>query len=852
MPKTPRDAKFTNLTTDVVSALKNIPVVDESLINELNALAGKNNPVELCDDFEVEESKILIQVDPLTEKLSKSAKGDKKDKKSVIISGKLKKESIIQKKLNEVPIVVKKEECDPRFDSESVADKVAKTITELNPLISKTLSSAKEIRSKSDFVVPSPIDELNLNIKQTAISVVPEESEECDPRFVTDEIKSKLLTDQISQVSELAKKQLESTDSSGASSLNCEVGGMALIKEAVEQCKIDQNIASTELMGFHEQIKQFCFNLFLFEYYVYGIILYSKKFRFSDAESESLKGLIRKQISDIRYDIINRVPLDTEAREFRDIELAKVNRGISPIVSRSSSKNKFFSPISIVYDTFLLDKLDVYERDLSNIKFNSADLQEDALRLGISNNVDNHSLKDLVELLSTGQIVVTDNVVSFLSTEQFAVDPTNFAGSDLPVSSSGENQARPTGNNPASVILGAYDDNGNASANSENDVSNQQLFEQFVTTTNTLTNTILNTISNVLLDKFRTLASNADIEQISIPNLTSTPNVKENIVHDFDLDTFVSSGFVLDHINKATRRPTIPEASSGNFINILLDEIENDLKNNIFIKLNELNVQTISIARILNVVIRRHSDISSFVNKMEEVKSRILDSKNKLISTFEHNEIPYQKYQLIKRLKQIKVCDKPVIGDDLNLVVDDAPADDSLKSFPTEGQPTLIQLSYWKQWTKKMNVVALLPQHYPIGLVVTGASGVDRIPLPTVWQPIAIVNTPATILVIFVTVTGVVVAPAVWQLKMLPIADSDSCFFLLFRGQNVLIKANTKTESTNSAVVDGIDTDPDKTKKEAYVSDDLVISNRMTTTNLLWQNYLNQWCSVAKNYQGLP
>lgn len=86
--------------------------------------------------------------------------------------------------------------------------------------------------------------------------------------------------------------------------------------------------------------------------------------------------------------------------------------------------------------------------------------------------------------------------------------------------------------------------------------------------------------------------------------------------------------------------------------------------------------------------------------------------------------------------------------------------------------PNNNQLCYWKEFSKIINRVGLLPipnlkapaqlRYWPVGLVIPYPGGVVKIPLPIVWVPLTVISTPAGNIVIFLTVNGVFISPVVF------------------------------------------------------------------------------------------
>lgn len=800
------------LSQDIIDAIKANPLLDaDSMIKSLETAINVPNPTNICPQFETtdntEESARTTTTTDDTESTAKTDSG-----------------------------------CKPRFQTDKeIQEQVSKGVDKATDTIVQNQESFESKKFENKLTEPIAID-------NTIPAPKEDSTDNCKPRFPSDDQIKALANVDIKKATEIANVALANTK---IGSDGCEQDGLQKIRDASDKSRIDQNIAAAEFNKIPEYLKNYYFNVALFEYYLYVTIIYARKFPKTKDEFRYFISNIKVAIDEIRADIINKEDLDDKALVYLTSE--NKNKTISDVVKRSTSINKFFSFLSITYETFTLDKLDIYERDIDNLKFDPDDLNGDAQRLNINNNTDGYTFKDLLGLITDGNIVAHGGIATFQSGFGFITNDippnTTAGGTNTTGKSSGLTEV---GTVTISPIIGSYDQEGNATAVTT-DINKLALFNQFVVKVNTITNTVLNTVSNALTAKMKALAKNVDVtNKIAETNLTIKPNVKEGIVHDFIVPGFVDTGSISANIEIMNKKPTIEEAATGKFVEILFSRIEKDTTGQLFGSSNQLNIEMISIARIASVVLREGTDFTSFFAKMNEVKDRLIESKNLLVNAYNINETSYLKYQLIKRLREIKICDKPILNEPIDTEIPIVVEDLDNKNYPPPNSPEFKDLKYWLKWCQFMNIITLQPQYYPIGLLIPNPSGITRVPLPMIWIPIAATNTPTMMIVVFITICGQVISPVIWVMKFLPLADNESSFFVLPRDINQLIKNKTETKSTNMFVKKGIDVDPNKTKIEPFVSEDLPAITRMSIKNILWLTYLDKWVSKAKDSSGYP
>lgn len=228
-------------------------------------------------------------------------------------------------------------------------------------------------------------------------------------------------------------------------------------------------------------------------------------------------------------------------------------------------------------------------------------------------------------------------------------------------------------------------------------------------------------------------------------------------------------------------------------------------------------------------------------------------SKTLFYLNFSDTKIVVQDFK--EKLAKIKICGKEVFKD-IDKAVTPKTFNEDINSNGYSQYPDDSDLSksleYWRKWGLNLTLVNLLPQYWTIGLLIPNPSGVARIPLPTIWTPLAVFSTPTHLYVFWITVNGIVVAPTIWQLELSKTAGNKSFHLLLFRGGNVLIKQGTTTECLKIPLVAGIDVNPTLSKTLPMTTDDLPTIERLVPINLLYLSYLDKWLTQAKNYMGFP
>lgn len=168
----------------------------------------------------------------------------------------------------------------------------------------------------------------------------------------------------------------------------------------------------------------------------------------------------------------------------------------------------------------------------------------------------------------------------------------------------------------------------------------------------------------------------------------------------------------------------------------------------------------------------------------------------------------------------------------------------SHNSFDVDNKPTFTDLEYWQKYSIYLNLLGLIPKYWAVGLIIAGV----RVPLPIIWIPLIVLNTPIGIFVIWLTINGIVICPTVWLYRF---PDNTSTHLALFKGVDQTIRKDTGCQLLNPPVVGGININVDLTKTLPFKQDDLPTVKRMGLANPPYLIYLDKWLSKAKPKMGL-
>lgn len=336
---------------------------------------------------------------------------------------------------------------------------------------------------------------------------------------------------------------------------------------------------------------------------------------------------------------------------------------------------------------------------------------------------------------------------------------------------------------------------------------------------------------------------------------TGKLSTSHTVIYDFVGANRTDSGLIHNLLSIMGREPSEDEAKSGNYMINLANQTEQGIMN-LRDDLQTFIVNVRESSRWAYAVMRYQNFHSFQFEMLEEVHNRLLEAIYNLINAYEISDLRTQKENAISKLKNVECFDDQLT--DGSLVDQDLPENTTTpnnnhKTYSSDENAGIKTLKYWQLFARQLNLVALLPIHWSIGLIIPAPSGVVRVPLPVIWIPLVVIPTPAMVTVVWLTINGMVVCPTIWQWRFKPIADGDSYHLTLFRGGNRLIKNKTGTELANlGTIVGGLDTNPDITKSAPFIKDDIPVQERLNPTNILYMAYLNQWCSKAKPSMGLP
>jgi hypothetical protein len=237
---------------------------------------------------------------------------------------------------------------------------------------------------------------------------------------------------------------------------------------------------------------------------------------------------------------------------------------------------------------------------------------------------------------------------------------------------------------------------------------------------------------------------------------------------------------------------------------------------------------------------------SNFLQDLEKVIADNNEYLDDLMFYANNVEAKYRVETLKLKLGKTLVCGQPLFEES---IAPEEQSEDLEKAFFSNDQEgsNFLKIGYWLKFSKVLNVVALQPQHYAVGL--TTPDGPKLMPIN--WIPLTARKFAGSLYVLFITVNGVVVSPALYEFKFSKASNELSQFKILFRGGNSVIKTGTGVEKIAIKIVDGIDVTPEISKKLPFSKDDLPILERLKISNILFLDYLNKWCVAAKRYSGL-
>lgn len=246
-----------------------------------------------------------------------------------------------------------------------------------------------------------------------------------------------------------------------------------------------------------------------------------------------------------------------------------------------------------------------------------------------------------------------------------------------------------------------------------------------------------------------------------------------------------------------------------------------------------------------------------YTSKKEEYSETFVDmvdafieKHNHMVSLLENTDIDNISNTIKKDMTQILCCGKPLEIDDTETKYK---KDNNNKTYSEVNAESDISANeYWKEFTKYLNLIALLPIYWKIGLYIPTPAGILKVPLPIIFIHLITIKIGPIIIVIWLTINGLVIVPVVFTLQFLPIADAASVWLVLFRGANKKIKDKTGVEVLNIPIIGGININPELSKTLPFKKDDLPTIERLGITNPLYLVYLNQMLQKATPSMGLP
>jgi len=235
---------------------------------------------------------------------------------------------------------------------------------------------------------------------------------------------------------------------------------------------------------------------------------------------------------------------------------------------------------------------------------------------------------------------------------------------------------------------------------------------------------------------------------------------------------------------------------------------------------------------------------------MTDLVDNFIIKHNFMVSLLEDVDIDKITSGIKNDMKGILCCGEEMKVDD---GVVEYKKDEANRTFSiSNAESDISSREYWKEFTKYLNIMALLPIYWKIGLYIPTPAGILKVPLPIIFIHLITIKIGPVIIVIWLTINGLVIVPVVFTLQFLPIADAASVWLVLFRGANKKVKDKTGVEIFNIPIVGGININPELSKILPFKKDDLPTIERLSITNPLYLVYLNQMLSKATPSMGLP
>ena len=204
-------------------------------------------------------------------------------------------------------------------------------------------------------------------------------------------------------------------------------------------------------------------------------------------------------------------------------------------------------------------------------------------------------------------------------------------------------------------------------------------------------------------------------------------------------------------------------------------------------------------------------------------------------------------------------------------------------NIPDLNVPSITDLLYWVRYCGIASIINLIPSYYPIGILVPNPSGITKIPMPIIWIPLAVFNSPIGIFVIVIGQCGTVPSPCIFHWNPSTtnalINSNESKFIVGLRdsktisnntGNNILMSNvkhvdqdgnikfpldNPTVTSLTSIITKNL-TNSDALKSVFPLGDliptqdDFPVWERLSVDNIHYINYLVKWCQSGKEICG--
>lgn len=329
-----------------------------------------------------------------------------------------------------------------------------------------------------------------------------------------------------------------------------------------------------------------------------------------------------------------------------------------------------------------------------------------------------------------------------------------------------------------------------------------------------------------------------------------------DVVFNCSINGELDSGLIFNILNSITKDTiTDDDKKTGKYfdkINSILLPLYSVLNNSLLNVLNDTTTPDVN-AILVNI----KSVIGDLIKEIDNNSAKLSSALGDLIKYYDSSNINLVKADLISKLKDVVCCGKNIINpDDLNAPLSNAPPDNnspqdiSYNTFSKPGNPGMLELKYWQVYAGYVTLVGLLPQYWAKGVMIPTPGGPLFIPVPIIWTPLFVIHTPVNIMVLFLTINGMLPFPVLWELRFLPLADSQSSHLTAVRGGNIMIKMQTGDKPLNQPIVAGIDVSPEISKHLPYQKDDIPTFERLSMANPPYLLYLNQWNQKIQPYMG--